>query len=251
MMTIRARRSVGQSIKWKIKRWVKGTGLTQPVPPRSGLVQRDLSNIHTYHQNKWLLALKCVLPVYLITHALFALLTLFAPLFILDNFSSNSLPLSTLWKSWEQWDTAHYRDIAKYGYDQPWRAAFFPLYPLLERYGAYFTRDPFIAGLIISNVSGLIGMTDPLSARQRGFWGGSSCQCCALFLYLSPRILPRSCIHGVAFPLPRPAQLLSHTTRQLLASWPVWPFRWSHSIAWYFFALSLSLSNATSENISV
>jgi Gpi18-like mannosyltransferase len=120
--------------------------------------QIDLSSMHIY-QNKWLLALKGVLPVYLITHGLFVLLTLFSALFILSTFSSNSLPLSTLWKAWEQWDTAHYRDIAKYGYDQPWRAAFFPLFPLLERYGGYLTQDPFIAGLIISNVAGLIGMT--------------------------------------------------------------------------------------------
>jgi hypothetical protein len=98
------------------------------------------------------------LPAYIITHALFALLALFSSLFTLGYFSSNRLPLSTFWKAWEQWHAGQYTEIAQYGYDKPWRAAFFPLYPFLERYGGYLINDPFMAGLIISNVAGLIGM---------------------------------------------------------------------------------------------
>jgi len=113
--------------------------------------------MHTY-QNKWLLALKCVLPIYLTVHALFAVLTLFSSLFTIDDFSSKSLPLSTLWKAWDRWDTGHYKDIATRGYDKVWRTAFFPLYPLVERAVTFLIHHLFTAGLVVSNVAGLIAL---------------------------------------------------------------------------------------------
>ena len=51
--------------------------------------------------------------------------------------------------------SGHFTAIASNGYDGAWRTAFFPLFPLLERAGAFLTHDPFIAGLIISNLAGL------------------------------------------------------------------------------------------------
>jgi len=60
-----------------------------------------------------------------------------------------------LWQSWYRWDSVHFSYLATHGYTDWWRTAFFPLFPLLERYLAVVTGDPFIAGLIISNVAGL------------------------------------------------------------------------------------------------
>ncbi len=105
---------------------------------------------------KWYNAFKQVLPIYLAIHLAFFILTYFASLFSLKNFSSQSLPISTLLDSWERWDSGHFVIIATKGYDVAWRTAFFPLFPLLERALALFTHDPFVAGLIIANLAGLV-----------------------------------------------------------------------------------------------
>src|SRR5436853_851783 len=97
-----------------------------------------------YFWSKWLLALKQVLPTYLIAHVVFGALTLFSSLFALGDFSVNSLPLHTLLQEWNRWDTGQYTAIAQHGYDGLWRTAFFPLFPLLEKIGAYLVHDPFI-----------------------------------------------------------------------------------------------------------
>src|SRR5581483_8377961 len=102
---------------------------------------------------KWFLAFKQIWPIYLATHLAFLILTYLASLFSLENFSEKALSLSTLLGSWNRWDTSHFTTIATNGYDISLRAAFFPLYPLLERGLMVVTRDPFVAGLIISNVA--------------------------------------------------------------------------------------------------
>src|SRR5947208_242691 len=105
----------------------------------------------------WLSALKEILPVYIAVHLAFLVLTYLATLFAFTpkNFSLYSLPLSTLIKSWDRWDSGHFVEIATKGYDAPYRTAFFPLFPLLERALAFLTHDPFVAGLIIANLAGL------------------------------------------------------------------------------------------------
>jgi len=70
-----------------------------------------------YFRSKWLLALKQVLPIYLIVHAVLGVLTLFASLFTLGDFSVNSLPRRTLLQEWNRWDTGQYTAIAQHGYD--------------------------------------------------------------------------------------------------------------------------------------
>lgn len=104
----------------------------------------------------WLSALKDVLPVYIAAHLVFLVLTYLATLFAFTpkNFSLYSLPLSTLVKSWDRWDSGLFVEIATKGYDVPYRTAFFPLFPLLERALALLTRDPFVAGLVIANLAG-------------------------------------------------------------------------------------------------
>jgi len=104
---------------------------------------------------QWYTALKQVFPIYLATHLAFLLLTYCATLFTLGNFSSKILRVHTLLDSWYRWDTGRYIHIATFGYDQSWTFAFFPLYPLLEKGGTFLTHDPFVAGLLISNLAGL------------------------------------------------------------------------------------------------
>jgi len=104
---------------------------------------------------KWFNAFKNVLPIYISIHLAFFVITCLAVLFIIPDFSWKALPIDTLWQSWYRWDSVHFSYLATHGYTDWWRTAFFPLFPLLERYLAVVAGDPFIAGLIISNVAGL------------------------------------------------------------------------------------------------
>ena len=61
-----------------------------------------------------------------------------------------------------RWDTGFYLSIAEEGYqfeNVPLPSvAFFPLYPMLIRAASVLTRDPLIAGILISNLALLAGM---------------------------------------------------------------------------------------------
>lgn len=103
----------------------------------------------------WWETLKQIAPIYISTHIIFLALTYLATLFTLGNFSTRALPLRTLLNSWSHWDTGQFTHIATNGYDAPYRMAFFPLFPLLERLLAVIVRDPYVAGLIISNLATL------------------------------------------------------------------------------------------------
>ncbi|HVB24022.1 MAG TPA: glycosyltransferase family 39 protein [Ktedonobacteraceae bacterium] len=103
----------------------------------------------------WWGTLKEVLPIYIATHITFLALTYLAVLFRLHNFSGTALPLSTLVHSWFRWDSGQFTSIATKGYDALYHMAFFPLFPLLERGLAVLVQDPFVAGLIISNLATL------------------------------------------------------------------------------------------------
>ena len=104
----------------------------------------------------WFTALRGVFPIYLATHLALLILTYCSALFTLGNFTTKSLPLSTLWLSWYRWDSGHFTEIAANGYTAAWHTAFFPAFPLLERLIAFVTHNPFVAGLIISNLVGLL-----------------------------------------------------------------------------------------------
>jgi len=106
-------------------------------------------------RTKWFNALKNVLPIYILVHLAFFVITFLSVLFIIPDFSWKALPVDTLWQAWHRWDSLHYSYLATHGYTDWWRTVFFPLFPLLERGLALVTHDPFIAGLIIANVAGL------------------------------------------------------------------------------------------------
>jgi Gpi18-like mannosyltransferase len=86
----------------------------------------------------------------------FFVTTCLATLFTVRDFAWGNVPLYQLWQSWHHWDTGHYMSIATYGYTEPAKTAFFPLFPLLERALMFVTHNALTAGLLISNVAGLV-----------------------------------------------------------------------------------------------
>ena len=131
----------------------------RPDTPESSALSHRVENGPNIRSNGWrgwLAALRSVFPIYIATHVALLVLTYVAALFSLGNFSMKSLPLSTLWLSWDRWDSSHFTAIATHGYTAAWHTAFFPVFPLLEHLLAYLTGTPFIAGLIVSNVTGLL-----------------------------------------------------------------------------------------------
>ncbi len=100
-------------------------------------------------------AFLAILPIFLITRVIFLLLTYFGViLFTVPNYSHQALSLGTLVKNWYRWDADWYAAIASKGYLNPAYAAFFPLYPLLERIaGLAFHGNVFLAGMLISNLA--------------------------------------------------------------------------------------------------
>ncbi len=110
--------------------------------------------------HKWGEALKQVLPIYIAVHVAFFVISCVSVLFTMPDFQWKGLPLHTLWQSWRHWDSGHFVVVAQNGYVKLYDTAFFPLFPMLERGLSLLThRDPFIAGLIISDVATLVLFT--------------------------------------------------------------------------------------------
>src|SRR6185312_14059809 len=108
---------------------------------------------------KWYDALKHILPVYIAIHLAIFAISCLAFLFTVKDFSPQGMPISTLWVQWHYWDTSNFSHIALYGYVTLHQAAFFPLYPMLERALMTLTNNVLVSGLIISNVFELIMFT--------------------------------------------------------------------------------------------
>jgi Gpi18-like mannosyltransferase len=81
----------------------------------------------------WLGALKESLPVYVAIHIAFFVISCLALLLREKDFYGTKFPLNLLWRSWNHWDAGIYRSIAIHGYRQITDAAFFPLFPWVER----------------------------------------------------------------------------------------------------------------------
>ncbi len=140
---------------------------TRPLPEtldilRKDGIQRQSSLSRSISHSKrsswfaWYTAFQHIFSSYLAVHLAFLVTTLCAVLFTVKDFSSQSLPLEVLWNMWARKDAGHFRYIALFGYTDWWRTAFFPLYPLLEHSLLWLTPNPYIAGLLISNVVGLL-----------------------------------------------------------------------------------------------
>jgi Gpi18-like mannosyltransferase len=103
----------------------------------------------------WWQSTKAILPAYLITRFIFLLLTYFSGiLFFVPNYSTEQLSMQSLLYNWYHWDTIRFITVAQAGYVSPDFAAFFPLYPALERLMNKVTHiDILVCGLIISNLA--------------------------------------------------------------------------------------------------
>jgi hypothetical protein len=113
-------------------------------PPRMGRFQLGWLGKHQI----WLDAFF----VWVITRALFLGLTYLVPA-LSGGFGALKSPLVVL-RAWYAQDAAQFIYVAQHGYDQAWRAAYFPLFPLLEHALApAFGGDYGLAGLVISNVA--------------------------------------------------------------------------------------------------
>lgn len=125
------------------------------LAPDSVDVEKESTSTGLIRSSGWLDALKQVFPIYLATHIAFLALTYLAALFSIPNFSTTTLPLKTLLDSWYRWDSGHYTNIALHGYTGLFQWDFFPLFPLSERALMVVVQDPFVAGLLISNIATL------------------------------------------------------------------------------------------------
>jgi len=114
----------------------------------------SFSKLHPFWQ-KWSKAALNILPVYIAVHIGFFITTCLSFLFTLRDFDWHWMPLRALPAAWHHWDTGHYMTIAQNGYQEAYRTAFFPLYPLLIRILTPITRNnPLLAALLISDIAG-------------------------------------------------------------------------------------------------
>ncbi len=105
---------------------------------------------------KWYGSLRSILPIYISVHLAIFAISCFAFLFVTKDLSGQVLPVATFWDQWRHWDSNFYIQIATQSYTNRQEMAFFPLYPLLIRGLMVVTRNPIIAGMLISNVAELV-----------------------------------------------------------------------------------------------
>src|SRR5881296_2147481 len=105
----------------------------------------------------WWQAAMAVMPIFLITRFIFLLLTYFGSvLFTVRNYSYQVVPLSAVLRSWYHWDVISFENIATRGYVYRDNAAFFPLYPWLEREVSallHIHTNVFLGGMLITNLA--------------------------------------------------------------------------------------------------
>jgi hypothetical protein len=78
---------------------------------------------------------------------------LLALVWLVQRITSRPSPAS-LYRIWTLWDAGHYAQIAATGYRDLSQAAFYPLYPLIERTLAPLVGgDPALAGILIANAA--------------------------------------------------------------------------------------------------
>lgn len=132
------------------------TPMSAVVPPETPTEKKtDIPLALLKPASGWWVALKQILPVYVAIHVALLAISCLAMLYVNKDFSTKIMPLSTLWREWNHWDTGNYVQIAQQGYVQFHLMAFFPLYPLLLRAGSIFTSDTLVVGLVISNIAEL------------------------------------------------------------------------------------------------
>ncbi len=96
-----------------------------------------------------------LLPKNLLILVLVAIFATFFISFIGFTMSKNAFP--SLLEIWNQWDTRHYIEIAKNGYQNfsgsEFNIAFFPLYPALIKIFTLIFRDYVLSALLVANIA--------------------------------------------------------------------------------------------------
>lgn len=107
----------------------------------------------------WWKATLAILPTYLLTRFVLLLLSYFGGvLFFVPNYWAGQLTFRQVLYTWYHWDAIRFATIATQGYISEEYAAFFPLFPALERsFHTLFHRDILESGMFVSNVA-LLGM---------------------------------------------------------------------------------------------
>jgi Gpi18-like mannosyltransferase len=103
----------------------------------------------------WWQATLAILPIFLLTRFVLLLLSYFGGvLFFVPNYWAGQLAFRDVLYTWYHWDAIRFATIATRGYITPEYAAFFPLYPALERsFSLLFHRDILESGMIVSNLA--------------------------------------------------------------------------------------------------
>jgi Gpi18-like mannosyltransferase len=129
------------------------------LPESNSLATNSYARLHSLHRawSPWYTSLRQAFPTYIAIHIGFVVISCVSVLYSGPLMPIYALPFNTLWNSWKRWDAFHFISIASQGYARtPTETAYFPLYPLLARMGAFFTHSVFSSGLLISNISGLV-----------------------------------------------------------------------------------------------
>src|SRR5947209_1844903 len=110
----------------------------------------------------WWQATLAILPTFLLTRLIFLLLTYFGTvLFTVSNYSYQVVPLGSVLRGWYHWDVISFENIATKGYVYRDNAAFFPLYPWLEREVSallHIHTNVFLGGMLITNLAFLAAL---------------------------------------------------------------------------------------------
>ena len=84
---------------------------------------------------------------------------------------------------WDQWDFGYYQKIAEFGYERgDGSLAFYPLFPCLLRFVAYFTGSYLVAGLIVSGIAPVAAAV-LLAGRCNTVWSGVALRSVCFFLF--------------------------------------------------------------------
>jgi len=142
----------------------------------------------------WWQAVLAILPTFLITRFIFLLLTYFgAVLFTVSNYSYTVVPLSTILHSWYHWDVISFDKIAAHDYSaaDPTKAAFFPLYPWLERWLSlllHIHTNYFLSGMLITSLA-FLGTLIVLYRFVEVEFDGDTARRATLYLAIFPTAL--------------------------------------------------------------
>ena len=103
-----------------------------------------------------------------------------------------------------RWDSGHFTYIAIHGFDVAWRTAFFPLFPLLEGIPSLLIKhlDPFITGLIVSNLADLVILIVLYRLVQEDFDRNQAYRTVLYLSDVSHRLFLCRSVYRIGLPLP-------------------------------------------------